>query len=149
MTLMIDGPYGGIGGIPFSDDEVVCPTILGQVSGIRIWHDKFIDRIEVDYVDRFCHVFTFCHGKAGGTLGHFDLGDDERIIGIRGRSGAYVDQLTFITNRRGEIGPFGGSGGTPFEFGVPETGSFVAFFGRSGHFIDQIGFFYAPELSSF
>ena len=69
---------------------------------------------------------------------------NEKIIGIQGRSGSYVDQISFLTavNYGGgdppyqqTHGPYGGGGGAPFTI----WGEIAAFYGRSGAYLDAIG----------
>ena len=69
------------------------------------------------------------------------LEDDEVIHNIYGRSGWFVDQIAFVTNKR-VYGPFGGHGGREWELG---RGTYVigALFGRAGLYVDRIGFCYS------
>jgi hypothetical protein len=51
----------------------------------------------------------------GNAREEFDLGKDEYIAYVEGRSGWYLDQLTFVTNKNRKLGPVGGTGGDAFS----------------------------------
>jgi len=81
--------------------------------------------------------------KEGDQHNIINLGEDQYITKVTGRSGEYIDQITFKTNDGIVYGPYGGSGGDSFEF---DFGSNVLLyiFGRSGWWIDQLGFAHIP-----
>lgn len=81
---------GGSGGNPFDDFQ---PS-LGGVTEIRVWADKYIDAIQVAYVD----TVTPKHGGGGGHAYTFFLDTDEKIVKINGRGSKYIDQLQFFTD---------------------------------------------------
>jgi len=65
------------------------------------------------------------------------------ILGASGRSGAYVDQLTFTCLAGGAVfgvGPFGGDGGGPFTRNCPGGFFAIGVQGGAGSFIDRLGF---------
>ena len=51
----------------------------------------------------------------GNTREEFDLGEDEYIAYVEGRSEYYLDQITFVTNKNRKLGPVGGNGGETFR----------------------------------
>ena len=45
----------------------------------------------------------------------FELDEGEYIAHVEGRSGWYLDQITFVTNKGRKFGPIGGDGGDQFS----------------------------------
>jgi Jacalin-like lectin domain len=128
-------PYGGDGGDGFSDDLTQVTRLLGFVirSGNRV------DSIQAIYQGADGTSFSGPqHGGNGGTQYAFAFSGDEAIIGVSGRAGSALDQISITTTKK-TYGPFGGNGGDEWEF--PNT-SIGGIFGRSGARVDQIGFFY-------
>lgn len=127
--------YGGHGGSRFADNltETVKMTLLS------IRHGDYIDAIQTTWstVDGR-RITGERHGGNGGTETVISFLDGEYINRIEGRSGAYVDQLTFYTNLGNKYGPYGGNGGTPFRLTNLCVGGFL---GKSGDYLDAIGVF--------
>lgn len=136
------GPSGGEGGLPIEGYEIPAGARIRQ---IRVTYGWFVDSIQVAYVD------------AGGNLqalpgigGHgeherlFLLDADEYLVGVSGRSGAYVDSIRFHTNKR--VSPtYGGAGGeVDFSFLASEGSEVVGFFGCADWYIDAIGILTRP-----
>ena len=132
------GPYGGSGGGPFLELPDNCNAI---VSKIYIRSGAKVDAIQVTYTysDGSEHTFANRGGNGGGpSTVTIDVSSGERLIGVSGRSGAKVDQLSFITNFGRTFGPYGGNGGGPFT----ANGCILkGIHGRSGEKLDSIGFF--------
>ena len=65
---------------------------------------------------------------------------------VSGNSGRYLDQITFITNKR-DIGPFGMEDPGPDSFNENRPNcTALFFFGRSGAWMDSLGLVYeCPE----
>lgn len=114
---------GGSGGNPFDDSQ---PS-LGGVTEIRVWADKYIDAIQVAYVD----TVTPKHGGGGGHAYTFFLDTDEKIVKINGRGSKYIDQLQFFTDIGRSSPVYGGSGGNSFSWSPPQDYYLRNFSGRS------------------
>lgn len=127
--------FGGGGGTPFDDYEVPDFTRqLEEIASIAVYSDSTtIHGLEPTYRVSNGTETTFMHGGAGGSRTVLDFRNNP-LIGVSGRCGALVDQLTFHT-RDGPSPTFGGTGGSPFIVRAPV----VSLFGRSGALIDQIG----------
>lgn len=127
--------HGGPGGGPFSDDL----TQIIRLAGFNIRSGIYVDAIQPIFLR--CggdQVAGEWHGGGGGNEQNVIFADGEAIERVDGRSGSYVDQLTFKTNKK-TYGPYGGNGGGPFsEELLTDVGGF---FGRSGVYLDQVGFF--------
>jgi hypothetical protein len=89
------------------------------------------------------------HGGEGGGLSVFHLDADEYLIGISGRSGAYIDSIRFETNERTSP-TFGGSGGSrDFRIDVPAKAQVSGLAGRAGQYLDAIGLTFIPIRRGF
>jgi len=77
----------------------------------------------------------------------FDLGPDESIIRVEGRSGARIDRIQFTTNQGRQSPAFGGNGGDPFL--LESDGKVLKYFeGRSGARLDAIRAYWWPIAPS-
>jgi large repetitive protein len=129
--------FGGYGGWPFYD-EFVTPI---KLIGLTIRHEQYIDGIQGIYQDQAGRkIYGSWHGGPGGERVVITFDEDEVIRNIYGRSGWFVDQIAFETNKR-TYGPFGGPEGKCWQLG---EGHYVigGLFGRSGLYLDRIGFCY-------
>lgn len=129
---------GGGGGSSF-DDNPTSPQ--GRIITICIWSGNLIDAIRVDRVNELGKVVIGKkHGGNSGKLTTIILQADEFITKIGGRSGAYIDNLTFTTNK-GKFYSVGGTGGSPFvekDFYGPDALKGMS--GNSGVYLDGISF---------
>lgn len=139
MGYLTTKKYGGSGGTAFHDNL----TTVGHAVRVNIRANEYVEAIQFVWVDEegTTHFPGHVHGGKYGTLESFDLEDGEFINEIEGRSGDYVDQLTFKTNRGRTHGPYGGNGGnggTPWSMsGIHVDGAF----GSAGEHLDSIGFY--------
>lgn len=133
------GPFGGGGGSPFEDP--IAPPGLVSIRQIVIRSGAYVDAIATTYVRRDGSTVTQSHGGGGGEAHVINFHPGEHITGVFGRSGAYLDNIGFMTTDalgiRRSYGPFGGGGGTPFVL----NRDVISFAGRSGGLIDAIGFY--------
>lgn len=69
------------------------------------------------------------HGASdyGYEVEEFTLDSDERIIGVTAHSGWMIDGLSFETNKRPRLGPYGGNGGGRREISRPARSAYLAF----------------------
>ncbi|SET85404.1 jacalin-like lectin [Stigmatella erecta] len=88
------------------------------------------------------------HGGWGGGWGSMGCMSGYVAVGITGRSGLHVDQLSLICaylNTDGSLGPqyttsgFGGSGGSFFWSQCPAGQAVVGFHGGAGQYLDRLG----------
>lgn len=137
------GAVGGWGGAAF-EDPLVSASV--RVTKIKVTAGCYVYRVKFEYsggatpTDHGGSGPSLCPGSGGYIVQEqsFDLDQDEFIRGINGRSGKYIDQLEFVTNKR-SIGPFGGDGGEPFYLIGPPDFKVKRLFGRSWAFIDGLG----------
>jgi hypothetical protein len=128
---------GGAGGSPFDDRGAT-----GTIRSIRLRAGNRIDAIQVNYGG----IWGPLRGNPSGSQPYsFDLDADEYIIAVRGRSGQFIDQLIFYTNKGRVFGPYGGTGGTPFSESANGQ-KLNAIYGRSGSAIDSLFFAWNPIL---
>lgn len=128
--------FGGSGGAAFIDDV----SQVKRVKLIRVGHGAVVDSVQFVWELRDGRTDEGKrHGGGGGNQTHFELQDGETLVKITGRSGGFVDQLTFHTSRGRSFGPYGGGGGKDFTL-VPEHGdAILGLHGRAGHGLDAIG----------
>ncbi|MDC0707261.1 jacalin-like lectin [Stigmatella sp. ncwal1] len=88
------------------------------------------------------------HGGWGGSGGSIGCMSGYVAVGITGRSGWHVDQLSLICaylNTDGSLGSqyttnsFGGSGGSAFWSQCPGGQAVVGFHGGAGQYVDRVG----------
>ncbi|GIV69235.1 jacalin-like lectin [Caldilinea sp.] len=136
------GPSGGEGGLPIEGYEIPAGARIRQ---IRVTYGWFVDSIQVAYADADGNLQALPGIGGHGEREHlFILDADEYLVGVSGRSGAYVDSIRFHTNKR--VSPtFGGEGGeVEFTLLAPEGSEVVGFFGRADWYIDAIGILTRP-----
>eukprot|EP00092_Neocalanus_flemingeri_P069201 GFUD01084740.1.p1 GENE.GFUD01084740.1~~GFUD01084740.1.p1 ORF type:complete len:178 (-),score=13.46 GFUD01084740.1:88-621(-) len=129
-SSIVDGPFGGISGTPFTDSSY---AIYGYPTQMKIRSGGIIDDIRVRYGAHEAPQ----HGGDGGNLHtHLNTQTGEKITAIQGNYGKYygdivICQLTFTTNLGRIFGPFGEHQcDTPFNSVNPRCNlSFVS--GRS------------------
>jgi hypothetical protein len=131
---------GGAGGIPFDDRGAT-----GTIRSIRLRAGNGIDAIQVNYGGTWGPIRG---NPSGGQPYSFDLAADEHIVTVRGRSGQFIDQLIFFTNKGRVFGPYGGAGGTPFSESAPTGQKLGAIYGRSGSAIDSLFFAWNPIVGT-
>ncbi len=136
------GAVGGWGGEAFADQQVAPQA---SVSKIKVTDGCYVYRVKFEYSDggQTDHGGPgplLCPGIGGVivTEKEFVLASDEFIQGIQGRSGRYIDSMSFTTNKR-VIGPLGGDGGETFSLTAPPGYKVKRLFGRSGAFLDAVG----------
>ena len=126
---------GGDGGDAFQDDLAEVSRLIG----LNIRAGEYVDALQCIWsTPAGSTVSGTQHGGGGGSLNQILLSNNEYIVRVDGRSGIYIDQLTFTTNLENVFGPFGGDGGDPFSLPNLSVGGF---FGRSGDLLDAVGVF--------
>ena len=132
------GPYGGGGGGAFIELPDICNAV---VSKIFIRAASYVDAIQFTYQYSNGQQYTSgYHGGYGGAAHTITIAvsGGERVVGVFGRSAAYVDQLGFVTNWGRIFGPYGGCGGRPFTV---NSCNIKGVHGRVAAYVDSIGFF--------
>ncbi|WP_409076987.1 jacalin-like lectin [Paraburkholderia sp. FT54] len=94
--------------------------------------------MSVDYDDQAC-----CHRLAGSTARDsvtLPVPPGDRIIGVSGRYGKYVDHIKIWTAQNPVGVEAGGPGGAvDFEYHAPPGTAIIGFMGRAGQYIDAVG----------
>jgi predicted flap endonuclease-1-like 5' DNA nuclease len=131
------GPVGGSGGQPFGDYVMPEGAHLREIHVFANW---CVDGLQLIYVNRDGAPGGLPKVGAAGGLHHvFYLGEDEYLTGVSGRTGWYVDNIQFHTNRRSSH-IYGGVGGEQdFAMQIPEGWEIAGLFGREGWYIDALG----------
>jgi hypothetical protein len=145
MTYPIKMPdYGGGGGSSFDDFTRYGSNPPVAIRAITVRATTYVEYLEPLYVLTDGSVLSVPHGGTASPPEIVTLASNEKLVGLTGRSGKYIDQISFVlevenpdgpsTSRT--IGPFGSStGGDPFQI----WGETVALYGRSGSKLDAIG----------
>jgi hypothetical protein len=141
--------FGGGGGAVF-DDAQIGAAPLKTILGLGVRSGSYVDQLGASYRLSNGDGASASHGGNGGGPASIQLLPNEKIIGVEGRSGDLVDQITFrtaVVYGGGDPpflqthGPFGGGGGNPFQI----WGEVVGFHGRSGTYLDSVGFYLGTE----
>lgn len=107
-----------------------------QLKKIRVTHGYALDGVRFIFLDGTYTDF----GNFKSHYSDFDLSSDEKVIGVVIRSGAWVDGIQFITNKKTSPA-FGGQGGGANKFMVPK-GQFLGLYGEIGNWVNKIGVLY-------
>jgi len=130
------GPWGGARGSSFS----ITPPTGSRIYAIAIRSGAVIDRLTIWYITETGTIYLgLDNGGNGGSYYLHYFSYDEYIYYVFGRSGGYVDHLSFYTNKKSFS--YGGSGGSPFAVGVSNNNQILGFYGASGTLLDRIGFY--------
>lgn len=147
--------HGGGGGEAFNE-TYGCQGV--QISGFEISHTPFIHGLRFHYningTERTGGLYGNLQQPDNMTDGTWsnatvlvnvtlDLEAGEKITCISGRSGLFVDQLEFITNKGRKLGPYGDNGGGAFN--VMNCNEPRGIFGRhdnsTNNVVVEIGFY--------
>lgn len=132
------GTFGGGGGYAFNELLDSCGAVVKR---IVIHAALYVDAIQITYRLSNGRDYTASfHGGYGGTryVINIDIYNGEKVIGVFGKSAAFVDQLGFITNKGRIFGPYGGCGGWNFNV---NSCHIRGIYGRSALYLDSIGFY--------
>jgi hypothetical protein len=144
--------HGGGGGAAFDDIQANAASPPVAVRALAVRSGSYVDQIATTYELSDGSTPISTHGGNGGGPASFQLVPNEKIIGIQGRSGTYVDQVSFLTAvvyGGGDPpylqthGPCGGGGGAPFQI----WGEIAGFYGRSGSYLDAIGCYLSTKTT--
>ncbi len=115
-------------------------TWPAQLSQVVVRSGDFIDAIGITQVRPDGGTIPAnMHGGGGGGPSTFTLQPGERIIGIWGKYGQFVDSLNVKTDK-GRTMKWGGSGGAvDYTYQAPPGCYIYGFWGRSGTYVDAIG----------
>lgn len=123
-----------------SGNEMVTPfPAHAPIRTVKIHHGRAIDGVEIVLGDGSGHLF----GKRGGSPTDLNLEPGEQLLGFYVRTGAWMDGIQVITNRRrSEI--FGNpKGGKGHELIPPHGFNVAGIYGNVGSWIISIGLLYA------
>lgn len=131
---------GGFDGGDFDDHSGLAVDALDcrKLRRVRVRCGKYVDAIQLFWDNRDGTQ----HGGNGGGVHEFTLQNGEYINRVSGRSGGFVDQITFHTTNGRSFGPYGGDGGSAFDERAPAGHSLAWMTGRSGAYIDQLRFWW-------
>lgn len=136
---------GGPGGTLFLDR----PPAGVRVGAVAFGAGAWIDSVTVVYETPDGRRYRSPrHGGATGDPCVIPIAPDERILGIRGRYGTFIESVQFITTK-GLSRICGGPGGAGnYRIDVPPNHTFVGFAGRAGSYVDAIGLALAPQSAT-
>ncbi len=105
---------------------------------IRVYSGLYLDDVEF-----FTEQESFFFGKRGGSTHDFLLENNEFIIGFGMRSGAWIDALQIITNKRRSEWFGNVNGGSQHELTIPnDSHRICGVYGEVEQWIMEIGFQY-------
>ncbi len=135
-TTEVSPLFGGTDGTGFTDN-VAANQFL---TGINIRKGWWLDSIQ-----GVLNTGTLgIHGGTGGSLATVNWPTGEYLVRSYGLYGAYVGQISFVTNTGRVLGPYGtGQGGmnaASFDYSVPAGHEIIGFTGRASGFLNAIGF---------
>lgn len=87
-----------------------------RVTSVVVRAGELVDSVTFKYSDMPSGV-TF-GGNGGTEFPPFELEANEFILEVRGRRGAYLDQIQFVTNTGRTSQTYGGAGGQPFSLSL-------------------------------
>jgi len=126
------GPWGGPGGVSFSD-----PAVAGaQIQSIYMTWGSYVESVQMNMATGALPV----HGGSGPKTTSIGFSTGEYLTGITGQYGLYLDAVSFITNKK-TYGPFGlpKAGLSSFSFNLAPGQTTIGFCGRAGKYIDALG----------
>ncbi|ETV85810.1 hypothetical protein, variant 2 [Aphanomyces astaci] len=138
----------------FVDPSVTClESVASEDSGHRVlavhlWSGDFFDGVQLTYANTSTGVVTPGRAwatttAAGATKQTLQLLEDEFIVQVRGRRGAWMDQMSVTTNF-GRSLTAGGTGGGPFDVFIPAGYMVRAFSFDIGDHVNQPVVFSCP-----
>lgn len=137
--------FGGDGGTPFDDPPRAGNQTIEAIQEITIRADKRVDYLKTKYLLSSGETMECAYGKASSGASVIPLAEGEKILAVKGRSGARIDRLEFITSKGKKYGPYGGPGGSEFTF----VAEIRAFHGKSAGEINRLGFYAVVRTSDF
>ncbi|RLO06431.1 hypothetical protein DYB28_006379 [Aphanomyces astaci] len=107
----------------FVDPSVTCLESVASEDSGHLWSGDFFDGVQLTYANTSTGVVTPGRAwatatAAGAAKQTLQLLEDEFIVQVRGRRGAWMDQMSVTTNF-GRSLTAGGTGGGPFDVFIP------------------------------
>lgn len=131
-----DGPYGGSGGISWSD---IMYSSMGHLTAVELRSKSYgVVAIRARYGDS---VWGQWHGGSGGSFHSFEINNGSVINKVQGREGQLIDEIEFIGDDDNVYGPYGGSGGVSWVSYQPGC-KLLYLSGRCGSLLDSITLHY-------
>jgi hypothetical protein len=145
---------GGDGGDP---NEIACPT-NGVVTGLIVESAQYVEKIQLtcsqllnDGTNGTSTIFGAMGGlgDSAGAVTTLACRPNQVLMGIRGRSGEYVDQIqghcaSLTGPQVSDSTVVGGGGGLPFDSQCPANHVVTGIVGRSGWYLDQVNIVCTP-----
>ncbi|CAK4749439.1 unnamed protein product [Aphanomyces euteiches] len=144
--LVNSGPSGAV------DPSIECLQAEAAVdsdfdlTAVHLWEGDFFDGLQCEYKNRETKITVPGRSwtvSTSSTKRSLTLLDGEYFIQVRGRSGAWMDQLVLTTNF-GRTLSAGGNGGDPFEIAVPKGHMVRAFHFALGDHVEHPVVFTCP-----
>ncbi|SCU88484.1 LADA_0E10440g1_1 [Lachancea dasiensis] len=159
------------GGADRGQDVGVIPFTSGNIVALRVYHGAALDGIRVyfsshaeinnpppipprSYMKKLTSALksvkiqdasgpSILFGHQTNSYSDFCLNQGENFIGLRLRSGCWVDAVSIVTSE-GRASPFFGNanGGSHHEIIIPEHQKILGLYGRVGQWVDAIGIIY-------
>lgn len=127
-----ESSFGGNGGKPFNEFR----SARGRVTAIRVWHEEFVQAMQVQYDGKWSAKRGDFYGDISST---FLIPQDDGLVKVTGRAGRLVQQIRFHLKSGTTSLVYGRSMKGRF-FSIQRRGAFInAFFGRSAFYLDRIG----------
>ena len=92
--------FGGGGGSPF-DDLAAAGGSVNAITKIVVRSGSYVDNISTTYAKTGGGTYVGTHGGGGGAASTINLASGEKIVGIKGRSGSFLDQVSFVVRGPG------------------------------------------------
>ncbi|CAG8517780.1 9671_t:CDS:2 [Diversispora eburnea] len=108
---------------------------------VTIKYGSFIDSINFFWSDE---SVSSIGGKGGHNKYSFTLDKEEKILGIKVRSGWWIDGLMFKTNKKNTEW-IGGNGGSLHNLFLPKNYEMIGIFGTKDKLIDGLGIIYQKQ----
>jgi hypothetical protein len=140
----IFGPHGGGGGAPFDDipDPVTFVMTQTHLTSIRLTVGAYVNVLSATYQRTHGTAWTSYHGGGGAEIGSLPVSASAPVRTVSGRSGRYVNQLTFMAGSTLD-GNGSDGGGSAFSHNIPAGNFLLGFRGRSGEWLNQVIIVYA------
>jgi len=151
LENIVGDPCGGGGGWVNWDDLGAIGVGTFSITQIDVCAGWYVNKITVYYKNlatgekRMTSNGTDRSGN-GDPVHSFILDNDERICGINGAAGGWLDAIQFVTTKGRTSGWYGGTGGTRFTQSFPNH--YLGWMkGRYGNYIDMVQITWIPDVA--
>jgi len=128
---------------PFFDNSKLDPN-LGPITLVRIWHNMYVEGIEVWYGEKSSGQHIGKERNKSTSVSELIPNADEFITEISGRSGHWIDSIEFKTNYGRVLKCGTSTGGNPFILAVPNM-VVKSFKFEVGSYLNYLGAVFGPS----